>query len=359
MDKLSGAHHRGRKLIASFKSETGNEIDANGVNLMLWLTIRLVSSNADKNTFICYRKWVSLYLYNIGHPAASALREWTLPYPKSILNKVTKKQAVTVAKQKLLKNGELELLTYIGIEEFNLFIMFLISETKSSGQLRYINGPSVGILFHATRMTGLRPSEWADAKFHDIYHDQKTGIALGPVLEVRTLKQNSRRGDNPLRNTRLLILDRWTKHQIVELKLALDLFAPSSIASGDSWMLFIKRLRGTLLRAWKRFIIEEGENLNYSDQTANISLYTARHIFAEEVRRSGQYTGCELAAMLGHTTLTNQVFYGPKSRGLMREHKFVLPRPWPGDADAIKAWDELVHPQYLWSASQNLNNLKK
>ena len=55
-------------------------------------------------------------------------------------------------------------------------------------------------------------------------------------------------------------------------------------------------------------------------------------------------TRFELAAMLGHSLLTNQVYYGPRTQHENREFEFALPRPWPGDAEDIKQWDRQVNP---------------
>ena len=53
---------------------------------------------------------------------------------------------------------------------------------------------------------------------------------------------------------------------------------------------------------------------------------------------------CEIAALLGHSLLTNQVYYGPRLDEHDRDYDFVLPRPWPGDADNIQLWDQQVNP---------------
>lgn len=49
-----------------------------------------------------------------------------------------------------------------------------------------------------------------------------------------------------------------------------------------------------------------------------VTFYTCRHIFAEEVRRAQTYTRFELAAMMGHSLLTNQAFYGPRDATMPR-----------------------------------------
>lgn len=75
-----------------------------------------------------------------------------------------------------------------------------------------------------------------------------------------------------------------------------------------------------------------------------VTFYTCRHIFAEEVRRAQTYTRFELAAMMGHSLLTNQAFYGPRDATMPRGFDFTLPRPWPGDAEDIQRWDYQVNP---------------
>ena len=227
-------------------------------------------------------------------------------------------------------------------------------------------------MFAVTLETGLRPNEWVSARYLESFFDPDTKLTLGPVLEVKTLKQSNRREDNPLREHRYLLLDRWSEPQLERLK-----YFISEIQGGSSgeatidievaFESYYNKVRMTLGRAWKQVQKKIAAKVSPTDGstsahgsthsgqgqptaqleemlTRSVSFYTARHTFAEEIRRSTAYTRFELAAMLGHSLLTNQVYYGPRSGDVAREFEYALPRPWPGDAEEIMQWDKTVNP---------------
>lgn len=122
----------------------------------------------------------------------------------------------------------------------------------------------------------------------------------------------------------------------------------------------LDNVRMTLSTAWKR-LVKEGKvkptnkikkKGRASDSVGSteisdgygVNLYTARHIFAEEVKRSGLYTRFELAAMIGHTTTVNQRYYTLGRKYILKTYPHTLPRPWPGDAGDIEQWcDEVLN----------------
>jgi len=324
--------------------------------------------------------------------------------------------------------GNSRYLAFIDRGSFGCLLEQLLGETRG-GKLRYQSGAEAAMMMQVTMMTGVRPNEWPSCRFLDSFFDPDTKLTLGPVLEIQTLKQSGRRDDNPLRDKRYLVLDRWPSEQVEQLKSFVGLVH----GLGDEFGSFYGKARMALSRAWKRAQVEyrrqcervltefrsqadghlrvpddrrvEGEETCVIEESLRareeglgggevfegadgvcvdvlselaeswvsaasmgavsvevvsdldrlsglvalrdergISFYTGRHIFAEEIRRSISLTRFELAALLGHSLLTNQVYYGPRQGTLTREYDFELPRPWPGDADDIKQWDYKVNP---------------
>lgn len=220
-----------------------------------------------------------------------------------------------------------------------------LSAMRTDGQPRYKYGQLSAVLFLSSLMTGLRHVEWFDAILHeDGYTDTRgTGMTLGcPVLQVFTVKQNGRREDNPLRDFRLLVLDTFTADQLEVIRVALYLIGQQD-SSKQAVMLAVRR---QINRVWKKLVkqgrIEETQERDIGYRHNGVSMHTARKTFAEEVRRSMEYTRFELAAMLGHTTLMNLKYYSKVRKILPRTHAFALPRPWPGDAEEVQEWNESI-----------------
>lgn len=353
--------------------------------LLTYLNQRFGGKDVSLTTAKCYRRWLASYFEAIGHTEAAVIRNWIPPSsPEAGLAKDAEDANYLAAKSfdpsraDLLPGdeslpGNTRYLSFIDSASLNLLFEQLLSETRG-GKLRYQSGPDAALMFMVSMMTGLRPNEWPTARYLESFFDPDTKVTLGPVLEVRTLKQTSRREDNPLREKRYLVLDRWPTDQLQRVE---SLVAHVS-AMGDEFENFYNRSRMTLTRAWKRAKREalkgyrlDGTAPADASETAlvasnalpdakdapldassmilvtdsrSVSFYTARHIFAEEIRRSVSLTRFELAALLGHSLLTNQVYYGPRMDKSDREYDFVLPRPWPGDADEIKLWDYKVNP---------------
>lgn len=238
---------------------------------------------------------------------------------------------------------------YVSSDVADIFTAALTSKT-ASGKHRYKHGSLAAALFTGTIMLGLRPREWQHATYHESFTDPFTLLTLGPVVEVFTLKQQRRRDDNPLREKRLLVLDQLRKPELALIKGLLTVVH----SHDDNIDKMLDNVRMTLNTAWKR-LVKEGKvkptnkikkKGRASDSVGSteisdgygVNLYTARHIFAEEVKRSGLYTRFELAAMIGHTTTVNQRYYTLGRKYILKTYPHTLPRPWPGDAADIEQW---------------------
>lgn len=362
------------RLLKMFSSETGeNEIEASGANLIRWLDGLCANKNLSETTAKCYRRWLAAFLESIGHSSADAMRNWIPPNSREsallrdelAAQALSEDQATQLAmsgRKKLLvdtSNRNSRYLTYVGEREFKALLAQLVEVTPTTGQPRYKGGELISLFFVVSAMTGLRPYEWPSARLLDSHFDVDTKMTLGPVLEVKTLKQSNRREDNPLKPTRLLLLDRWPLEQVERLRTLLEELSHLDQEQENGFDLWYANSRKKVWRAWKRVsknhdveVVTPGDDGNSDEK--GVTFYSARHVFAEEVRRSYQYTRFEMAAMLGHSLLTNQTFYGPRTTGASREFSFVLPRPWPGDADDIMRWDEKVNPIRLKSAQGSL-----
>lgn len=251
---------------------------------------------------------------------------------------------------------------YISSDVTDIFVTALTSK-KASGGFRYKHGELSAGLFTATIMLGLRPREWQHATYHESYTDPLSLLTLGPVVEVYTLKQQNRRDDNPLREKRLIVLDQFRNPEKLFIKSII-----AAVHQYDSDMdKMLNNVRMTLSNVWKK-LIKDGKvkptnsikkrgradgktgSTEISDGYG-VNLYTARHVFAEEVKRSLDYTRFELAALIGHTTTVNQRYYTLGNKRKIKTYVHTLPRPWPGDAHDIERWcDEVLNtltPQEL------------
>jgi hypothetical protein len=223
-----------------------------------------------------------------------------------------------------------------------------------------IAGMEAFMWFMCTLWTGLRPHEWPSARYLEEHYDPDTQLTIRRVLEVTTLKQSGRRENNPLKDKRYLVLEDWPYNQIHALKLFLDIVYRHEDTKlfGD----FYNRRRMLLNRSWARLVKFHGGTIEHLGvelspskksklkslaastsspavlEGQSICFYTARHAFAEEARRSGSFSRYDMAAVLGHSMITNQSYYGPRKEQLAREHRYTLPKPWPGESGAIAMW---------------------
>ena len=355
----SGPHMRCEGMLRTFTSETGqSDIGGQGELLLEWLSQKVLNAELSQGSAKCYRRWFGSYYERLAHPAATTIRSWVIPPvptdPASPLSEARQIEVLEVA----ASDTNTQNWVYADATLLKLLMQQLVETTESSGQMRYQDGDITALLLRTTAMTGLRPVEWASAKLLTTYHDHDSGQTLGPVLEVHTAKQSNRREDNPLKPKRHLLLDLWPADQIRQLEVMLEYVDTVVSKEGEeAWTRYMRRIREQLSRAWPRLVKRlqgkgvgaiEGFHIQPAPgrelSGSSFTLYTCRHIFAEEVRRSGAFDRYELAALLGHSLITNSVYYGPRSKGVGRGHQFVLPRPWPGDADEILKWDHQVNP---------------
>ncbi len=350
---------RAKNLIANFFADTkASSIDDSGANLLFWLTEKASGPGVGRATANCYRRWIAWHLENENHPAAMAVRSWAPPKSReSQLQKDEVDAQDLSARAQDKQKPEIDVgvnetngrtISYIGEEGFRSLTR-LLGESNAAGEEVIKEGWLIVLFLVTSAMTGLRPLEWKTARFLESHYDPKSMLTLGPVLEIQTLKQGGRREDNTLREKRFLVLDRWPQAQIDRLLLLLENIDVLKSQGENGFELWYNRSRKKLSRAWKTFatknniVISTPRDIGEPDERG-VTFYTARHVFAEEVRRSYQYTRFEMAAMLGHCMLRNQRFYGPRAKEASREFDFVLPRPWPGDAEEIMEWDFKLNP---------------
>lgn len=343
---------RAMGLLLTYRRETtealGDVVDVGDV--LCWLNRRVTEQGLSMTTAKCYRRWLAAYFEAEDHPQSSMMRNWAPPGSHEDVIEKDIRDAEILRPSLSLKSVKTNTRYFVSLDKaaYSLLMSHLLG-VDASGNARYSNGPVTALMFTATMMTGLRPNEWPGARFLESFTDPETMLTLGPVLEVHTMKQSNRREDNPLREKRYLLMDKWPSEQIDTVRG----FVAEVMLAGDEYASLYNRIRMTINRTWKRVMRECGADDGFElpqmpgdddEGGRGISLYTARHVFAEEVRRSLSCTRFELAAMLGHSMLTNQVLYGPRDGHSDREFDFVLPRPWPGDAEDIQRWDHKVNP---------------
>lgn len=355
-----------------------------------WLDERVTVKGLGEQTALCYRKWVSSYLEEQGHESTSELRAWIPPSrrqrmkveaaenPENVLLNGVDDSKLFVA---LTKKNQ-RYLSYVSESVWELLKdeLFPAARTKAEEETpsrNRIAGMETALWFVCTLWTGLRPHEWPAARYLQDHYDPDTHLTMRRVLEVHTLKQSGRREDNPLKDKRYLILDDWPDHQIHVLKMFLEIVYRHEDA--NEFGEFYDRRRKLLQRAWARVLKFHGgtiQHLGLEVSPSNkaklkqvaastsspgvfdgksLCFYTARHVFAEEARRSGPLSRYDIAALLGHSMITNQSYYGPRNEHLEREHRYALPKPWPGESDAIAMWDQTANP--LRGKFMNRNDL--
>lgn len=343
-----------------------------------WLDHRVTVKGLSDTTAKCYRRWVAKHLEDVGHRGTGELRAWIPPGQRVALA-----EAAAMSPEHVLLNdaddsklfeaaaqGNSRYLSFISEPVLEIVISDLMPAARTPAEdanpsRNRIAAMETALWFTCTLWTGLRPREWPYARFLEEHFDPDTGVTQKQVLEVRTLKQSGRREDNPLKEKRYLVLDQWPESQITALKMFLGMVQAHE--DTDTFDAFYLRRRLLLHRAWKRVMKRYDGGMAYIDveiaasnkrrlksiaestsspgvfKGSSLTFYTARHVFAEEARRD-RFSKFEIAAVLGHSMITNQSYYGQRRSTLSREHQFVLPRPWPGDADAIELWDKTANP---------------
>jgi hypothetical protein len=338
--------------------------------LISWLNTKVESGRASTHSAKCYRRWLASYFESLSDPCAHVIRNWVPPIVSKKILKEDKTEAMPLIDKKRdmspapeIEKSNVNSQCYLYLNKGVLKALLEVLTSEPNGEKRYKEGDAAALFFSMSMLTGLRPMEWPTARLRDMVHHPKQNLTIGPVLDVLTLTQQSRRDDNPLHERRYLVIDGWPPEQIKALKAFIRLIAEHA----DAPKAFYTRIRWTLRRAWIQVSSMHGQIFNHTGIFVNgdelggtagiatllkatgsppgVSLYTPRHIFAEEVRREGGLNRFELAALLGQSALTDQAYYGPRLANADREYTFALPRPWPGDADDIMEWDEIVNPR--------------
>lgn len=344
-----------------------------------WLDHRVTDKGLGEQTALCYRKWVSSHLESLGHTSTTELRAWIPPSRRERM-----REAVAESPENVLLNGVDDSKLFVASAKKNQRYLSFVSESalellkddlmplprtkeeEDNPSRNRIAGMETALWFMCTLWTGLRPHEWPSARFLEEHYDPDTHLTIRRVLEVRTLKQSGRREDNPLKDKRYLVLEDWPDNQILALKSFLDIVYRHEDAKAFGG--FYDRRRKLLQRSWARILKFHCGNIEHLGvemapsqksklkslaastsspgvfEGNSICFYTARHAFAEEARRSGTFSRYEIAAVLGHSMITNQSYYGPRKAHYEREYRFTLPKPWPGESDAIAMWDQTANP---------------
>ncbi len=347
-------------------------------DLVEWLDDRVLSKGLSGSTALCYRRWVASYLESIGCEETERLRSWIPPAQRDEKVIVAAESADYVLRNEIddeaffvasSKNNH-RYLSFVSEPVLNMLIAELMppepAYSKGNPSRNQIAGMETAMWFMCTVWTGLRPHEWPYARYLENHFDPDTNRTQAKVLEVKSLKQSGRREDNPLKEKRYLVLDGWPPQQLSALQIFLGIVQKHE--DEGAFDEFYERRRKLLGRTWRRVLksaqvpithvhaeiskANRAKLVGAARSTSgpavlegnSISFVTARHVFAEEARRSGAFTHYEIAALLGHSMITNQSYYGPRQATLDREHSFMLPAPWPGDADAIELWDRTANP---------------
>lgn len=212
-------------------------------------------------------------------------------------------------------------------------VMTRLHSSRQTGEPIYRNGPSASALFKAGVLTGLRPIEWANAILHESLHSTTTGERYKHVLEVDTVKQNDAIHETDSGPTkRFLILDTFSPQDIGLIELVISMARKST-----NWEVHSRRFRRTFNLAADACRQEIWERTQLD---GILRMYSSRHIFASEVRRSGEFDKYDLAAMMGHVDTYNQRYYGDLTGSSERRFNTPLAKAWPGVAADIRKREE-------------------
>ena len=322
---------RARRLVSKFACDIGvqdSEWVFYGYELQQWLSE--LQSTVSYKTFACYRKWLANYAESLGHVEIGQL-----------IRKQNRKRGSgkSVPSGKNLPDAALstqEASEYYSEADLKK-VAGLLSETTKTGNPRYQYGAATACYLRATLMTGLRPIEWYTAERHRDIWNSESNSKIPDVLEAVTAKtsriEEESEKESHQRNTRKLVI---SDHMSDE-KAFLDAWLMMVPKTFSEHRRFYENCRKTLERIGKRL---------WPDSKP-LTLYTARHIFASELRRTSLYNRQEMAALLGHDSTTNQRYYGDNARKRnkgTRRFSHSLPKPWPGRAEEIKENDRFQNP---------------
>lgn len=181
----------------------------------------------------------------------------------------------------------------------------------------------------AQRLTGLRPSEWAHARWIEA-HDRE-GRPCG-VLEVRNGKVNAllRRGNGPLRHLvfRGPLLPRRRASLgafLAGLHLAMRrqgniLLRPAPPAAGPQRRKALERVYNTVRRRIRTANLALWGPAGWDGRGHTITLYSGRHQFAADAKSAGEngLPRAVLAALMGHASTVSARHYAGRATGSRR-----------------------------------------
>lgn len=359
-------HARAIKLVERFYRETHCEVywfDASDT-FIEWLSGLL--DGVSSGTFGRYRKWLSSYADNLGcdlladridslnrsrrrsggsrRSSALERKEALSDHHKSILS-ARGHSHESRNKSRSLRSQYADHIDSSFIRSLGGALMS--SKVTSSGD-RYSEGFDAFGFLRAGILTGLRPIEWSTVEFHNQMTNSFTGEIYRNVLEVKNAKRKSAELDKErlsaysekktidkrdqqemFEDRRMLILDTFTEEEIDFL----CRFIAVARTRREEYGKWYESCRQTMRRALDR--LKDDKDV----PGPVFSLYSARHLFASEVRRSDDYSKPELAALLGHGTTRNQQYYGDIRNHTDRLFNFSLPRAWPQAAEAVHLAD--------------------
>lgn len=224
----------------------------------------------------------------------------------------------------------------VGRDAVSLVMRELIAQNEL-GEFKYTHGGECAALFQASMMTGLRPIEWGTAELHPTMYCPALGHRLDWVLSVNTAKVKHPRDDDalseekglpPTQLQRYLVLDQFTEQERKVIDRVI-----TWAHDEEAWPDHYERLRKTFIYCMDKVRKDIHEKTSASGP---MTVYTARHLFASEIRRTQAYSPYELAALMGHVDTSNQRYYGDLSGEGGRVFNYSLPRPWPGSAAEIE-----------------------
>lgn len=174
------------------------------------------------------------------------------------------------------------------------------------------------VVFSASLMTGLRPSEWWDAALYDA-HANPHCPSEHPTLRVRTLKQKDE--TDRYRN---LILDGFQQPQLAMVESAISVVAPMSAVQ-----------HGYLSNGVRRLAMRAAEDEADQEIVANLDMAGARKLYAVEALREGR-SKRQVAGSLGHTSDGNLRHYSEGDIYCPRKMRYPLARISEEDELAVK-----------------------
>lgn len=324
---------RATNIIAKFYRETSSTSDwmANPEQFISWLINRKEDGIISENTFQNYRRWMAVYADNLGNENVSfKLRQIGRKHRVKSNEKSEIKVDIhgnEINPDNQSKQSEKALYSALLDEpKIKNFGRALIQKKPLTENLRYDFGRQSLAAFRASMMLGLRPIEWKSATIKDSVICDHDGKQYNYVLETETAKiKRSQKSRTSTPFIRRLIISDFSEKEF-QFIYSFIRGIPSSDIEYNKWR---DQIRKTICRASIN-LKKENPAENYGELT----WYSGRHIFASEVRRSGD-TNANLAAMLGHQDTFNQSYYGDISGSRERKFGFSIAKSWPGESSKI------------------------